>query len=59
MSQGARFKVNRPTTRQAVVQLLDVLDKRTKEMQWEESIEEVNSMEEVHKIVDVFQESSQ
>ena len=43
MSQGARFKINRPATSQAVVQLLDVLDEVTKEPQCKESIEEVEN----------------
>ena len=43
VSQGARFKINRSATSQAVEQLLDVLDKVTKEMQCEENIEEADS----------------
>ena len=45
VSQGARFKVNRPLTSQGVVQLLDVLDEDTEEMQCKESVEEAGSME--------------
>ena len=56
MSQGVRFKVNRPVTSQAVVQLLDVLDKVTEELQCKENMEEAGSMEEVHEIVEEFQE---
>ena len=56
MSQGARFKVNRPVISQAVVQLLDVQDKVTEELQCEESMEEADSMEEVHEIVKEFQD---
>ena len=59
MSQGARFKINRPVTSQAVEELLDVLDKVTEELQCKESIEEVDLMEEVHKIIEEFQESLQ
>ena len=36
MSQGARFKVNRPVNNQVVVQLLDVLEEVTEELQCEE-----------------------
>ena len=42
VSQGAKFKVNRSVTSQAVVQLPDVLDKVTGELQCEESIEEAD-----------------
>ena len=59
VSQAARFKVNRPITSQAVVQLLDELDKVTEELQCKESIEEANLMEKVHEIVKEFQESPQ
>ena len=59
MSQGARFKVNRPVTSQAVVQLLDVLDKVTEKIQCEECVEEADPMEEVHEIVEEFQKSPQ
>ena len=59
VSQGAKFKVNRPVTSQAVVQLLDVLDKVTEGLQCKESMEEVALMEEVHEIVKEFQESAQ
>ena len=45
---GVRAKVNRPATSQAVVQLLEVLDEVTEELQCEESTEEANSVEEVH-----------
>ena len=48
VSQDARFKANRPVTSQAVVQLLDMLDKVTEELQCEESMEEASSMEKVH-----------
>ena len=57
VSQGAMFKVTRPVTSQAVVQLHDVLDKVTEELQCEESVEEANSVEEVHEIVEDYQES--
>ena len=57
MSQGARFKINRPATSQAVVQLLDVLDEVTEELQCKESIEEVDLMEEVYEIVKISQKS--
>ena len=57
VSQGARFKVNRPVTSQADIQLLNVQDDITEELQCKESIEEANLMEEVHKIVEEFQES--
>ena len=56
MSRGAKFKVNRPVTSQAVVQLFDVLDAVTEEFQCEESMEEASLMEEVHEIVKEFQE---
>ena len=56
MSQGARFKANRPVTSQAVEQLLDVIDEVMEELQWEESSKEANSMEEVHEIGEEFQE---
>ena len=59
MSQGARFKVSRPVTSQTVVQLLDVLDEVTEELQCKESVEEFNLVEEVHEIVEEFQDSSQ
>ena len=59
MSLGARFQVNRPVTSQAVVQLLDVLNKGIEKLQCEESIEEADSLEEVHEIVEEFQESPQ
>ena len=54
MSQGSRFKINRLVTSQAVVQLLNVLDEVTEEMQCEESIEEANLMVEVHELVEEF-----
>ena len=56
VSQGSTFKSNRPVTSQAVVQLLDVLDEVTEELQCEESVEEATSMEEVQEIVEEFQE---
>ena len=59
MSQGARFKANRPVTSQAIVQLLNVLDEVTEELQCKESVEETSKMEEVHEIVKDFQESPQ
>ena len=59
VSQGARFKVNRHVTSQAVVQLLDFLDEFTEELQCKENIEEVDSMEKVHKIIKEFQEFPQ
>ena len=55
--QGAGFKAKRPVNFQAVVQLLDVLDEATEELQCEESVEEADPMEEVHKIVKEFQDS--
>ena len=55
MSQGSRFKANRPVTSQAVVQLLDVLDKLTEDLQCKESVEEAYSIKEVHEIVKEFQ----
>ena len=58
VSQCARFKVNRPATSQAAVQLLDVLDYVTEELQCEESVE-VDSMEEVHETVKECQDSPQ
>ena len=57
MSQGARFKAYRPVTSQTVVQLLDVLDNVTENLQCKESMEEASLMEEVHEIVKEFQES--
>ena len=57
MSQGARFKVNRTVTSQAVVQQLDVLDEVTEELKCKQTVEETNSMEELHEIVKEFQES--
>ena len=48
VSQGARFKANRPVTSQAVVQLPYVLDEVTEELQCKESAGEASSMEEVH-----------
>ena len=59
MSPGARFKANRPVTSKVVVQLLDVLDKVTEELQGKESTEEANSMEEIHEIIEELQESPQ
>ena len=59
MSQGAKFKINRPATSQAVVQLLDMLDEVTEELQCEENIEESGLMVEVCEIVKEFQESPQ
>ena len=59
MSPGVRYKVNRPVTSQVVVQLLDVLDKVTEELQCEKSVEEANSMEEDHEIFKEFQKSPQ
>ena len=59
MSQSARFKVNRPVPSQVVVQLLDVIDEVTKELQCEESVEEASSKKKVHEIVEEFQESPQ
>ena len=53
------FKVNRPVTRQAVVQLCDVLDEVTEKLEYEESTEEAGSVEEVHEIVKEFQNSPQ
>ena len=38
------------------MQLLDMIDEVTEELQCEEGIEESNSMEEVHEIVEEFQE---
>ena len=58
MFQGARFKINRPATIEAVVQLLDMLDKVNKELQSKENVEEADLMEEIYKIVEEFQESS-
>ena len=43
VSQGARFKANRPVTSQAAVQLLDILDKFTEELQCEESVVETRT----------------
>ena len=57
MSQSVRFKANRPVTNQAVVQLLDILDEVTEELQCKEGAEEANPMEEVFEIVKEFQES--
>ena len=57
VSQGASCKANRPVTSHAVVQLLDVLDEVTEELQCEESMEKVSSIEEVHEIAKEFQES--
>ena len=54
MVSGTRFQVNRPVTSQAEVQLLDVLDEDTEELQCEESIEDTNLMEEVHETVKEF-----
>ena len=59
MTQGARFKVNRATTSQAVVQMLDIQDEVTEEMQCKKSVEEVDQVEKVHEIVKEFQESPQ
>ena len=59
MSQGARLKANRPVTSQVVVQMPNVLDEVTEELQCKESAEETSSMEEVHEIVKEFQESHQ
>ena len=42
VSQGARLKANGPVTRQAVLQLLDMLYKVTEELQCEESTEEAS-----------------
>ena len=58
VSQGARFKVKRYVTSQAAVKLLDVLDEVTEELQCKDSMEEVDSVEEVHEIVKEFQEYS-
>ena len=41
VSQGARFKANRPVTSQVLVQLLDMLDEVTEELQCKESMEEL------------------
>ena len=59
MSQGARFNGNKPVTSQVVVQLLDVIDEVTEELQCKGNTEEANSMEEIHEIVDKFQELPQ
>ena len=59
MSQGVRFKANKSVTSQAVVQLLDILDEVTEEVQCEESAEEASAMEGVHEIDKEFQESPQ
>ena len=55
--QGAMCKANRPVTSQAVVQLFDMPDVVSEELQCKESIEEARSVEKVHKIVKEFQES--
>ena len=59
VSEGAMFKANIPVTSQALVQLLDVLDEVTQELQCKESTEEASSVAEVHEIVKEFQESPQ
>ena len=57
VSQGARFKVNRPVTSKAVVQLLDVIEEVTGELQCEGSVEETDLMDEIHESFKEFQES--
>ena len=41
VSQGTRFKANRPVTSQVLLQLLDMLDEVTEELQCKESMEEL------------------
>ena len=55
-TQGGRVKINRPVTSQVVVQLLNVLDEVTEEIQCEEIAEEANSVEEVLEIAEQFQD---
>ena len=50
------FKINRPATSMAVIQLFDVLDKVNEEM-WCKKNVEVDLMGEVHEIVEEFQDS--
>ena len=50
--------INRSATSHPVVQLLDVLDEVSEELQCEKNVE-AGSMGEVHEIIEEFQESPQ